>query len=351
AARGALFLSDLAVLTGLSRSHAVAALWELTAAGAVTNDRFEPLRRVAAGFRPPSPAMLPPVASSAAPSRSVGPLRLGRPGGYRRRDRAVAERVRAQVDAEAIFSGGRWQLTPPGARALLRPAGDDASPEVMRWWLDTLLRRYGLIARELVQWEGQGPLWPALRRACEAEVWRGALVRAYFTRALSGPQFVTPEAFELARRPAEQATAARDGRAAIMNAGPEAAIEAEWRVLSACDPAAAGRTRLVDAVPGLARDGGHYVVCAGDEALLLAEGQARALYPLVPADDVRLVAALAHLGAWLLRPGAERAVRRLEVRHWAGRPVAGSEGEALLRAAGFQPAAGRMLLWPSDVLR
>ncbi|HET7560476.1 MAG TPA: DEAD/DEAH box helicase, partial [Limnochordia bacterium] len=220
AARGALFLSDLAAVTGLSRSHAVAALWELAAAGAVTTDRFEPLRRVAAGFRPPSPGESP-VAESpeavpcAAPSRSADPLRFGRPGGYRRRDRALAERVRAQVDAEAIFSGGRWQLTPPGARALLRPAGDDASPEVMRWWLDTLLRRYGLIARELVQWEGQGTLWPALRRACEAEVWRGALVRAYFTRALSGPQFVTPEAFELARRPAEQATAARDGRAAI----------------------------------------------------------------------------------------------------------------------------------------
>jgi ATP-dependent Lhr-like helicase len=155
--RGALFARELESATGLLPVQVEDGLKELVAHGLVTCDGFAPLRRLLAG------------------------------GGRAARRRAERAR-RAPVQP-----AGRWGVFEPLAAA--RDAELRADAAALR-----LLRRYGVLFRDLVarEWlpEGWRPLHRALRRL-EA---RGRVRGGRFVSGFTGEQFALPEAIPLLRR-------------------------------------------------------------------------------------------------------------------------------------------------------
>ncbi|MBI5200622.1 MAG: DEAD/DEAH box helicase, partial [Elusimicrobia bacterium] len=156
---GALFFDDLAESTGLIPAQLKDALSELAALGLVTSDGFSALRGLV-------------LAKAPAARRS----RWGAPR------RAAYGRT------------GRWTLF-PGRVSAAKP-----DERLLRWaW--QLLRRYGVVFRDLLARESAAPSWwelaPVFRRL-EA---RGEVRGGRFVSGVAGEQFAMPEAIEQLRRP------------------------------------------------------------------------------------------------------------------------------------------------------
>ncbi len=161
AAEGASFIGDIARATGLLPVAAEDALWELVARGLVTGDGFAGLR-----------ALLAP-ADTPRPERRLRALRGGR-----------APRRALPV--------GRWALlrapkTPPTAEALVESAAR------------RLLRRYGVVVRELLARETLVPPWRTLLGVYRRLEARGEIRGGRFVAGLVGEQFALPEAVEALR--------------------------------------------------------------------------------------------------------------------------------------------------------
>ncbi len=155
---GALFFLELVQNTGLLRVQAEEALAELAAAGRVTSDSIRGLR-----------ALLTP------PSR-----RRGFHGRARRRG--------PDLDA-----AGRWALVAP-TRA--ERAGTEAIEHAAR----SLLRRYGVICRRVLEREQHVPSWRELARCYRAWEARGEIRGGHFVEGLGGEQFALDEALPMLRR-------------------------------------------------------------------------------------------------------------------------------------------------------
>jgi len=152
--RGASFTADVARGTRLLPTAVEDALWTLVAHGLVTGDGIAGLRKLLA--------------------RSDE--------GRRRRLRAV----------------GRARLVPAGRWSLLRSGVDDADVDPMRW-ARQLLRRYGVVMRELRARESRLPPWRALLGALRTLEARGEVRGGRFVAGLVGEQFALPEAVEALR--------------------------------------------------------------------------------------------------------------------------------------------------------
>jgi ATP-dependent Lhr-like helicase len=172
---GASFLGDIARATGLLPSAAEEALWELVARGLVTGDGFAGLR-----------TLLTPD-EKRRPERRLRALRGGRA-------------------ATRTLPVGRWALLRPrGAgdeAAALDPRDPrleqrvDASAEAMA---RVLLRRYGVVLREMTMREALAPPWRHLLGALRRMEARGEVRGGRFVSGLIGEQFALPEAVEALR--------------------------------------------------------------------------------------------------------------------------------------------------------
>ncbi|GIW41432.1 MAG: ATP-dependent DNA helicase [Candidatus Binatia bacterium] len=163
--KGASFLSDIA--RGLRRlpTEVEGALWELVASGLVTGDGVAGLRTL----------LLPD--EKRAPRRRERRHLRGLPGGASRR----------------LMPVGRWALLRTG----VGPPRE--REEVVERWGRQLLRRYGVVFRELLARERHAPSWRelhALYRRMEA---RGELRGGRFVGGFLGEQFALPEAVEALR--------------------------------------------------------------------------------------------------------------------------------------------------------
>jgi len=159
AARGASFFDDLVAGTRLIRSEVEGALAELVASGLVTSDSFAGLR-----------ALLVPA------SHRTRPLARRRPG-------------RPSFGMEAA---GRWSLL-HSARA--PESAEEAVEAVGR----TLLRRYGVVQRRVLERETELPPWRELLRAYRRLEARGDIRGGRFIAGFSGEQYALPEAVEALR--------------------------------------------------------------------------------------------------------------------------------------------------------
>ena len=152
--RGASFFADLARGSGRLASEVEDALWELVAAGLVTADGFENLRAL------------------------IDPKRRSGQG----RGRTTRPR----------HAGGRW--------ALLEQGIEVAPSARIEEFADQLIRRWGVLMRDLLAREATAPFWrdllPILRRK-EAQ---GELRGGRFVAGFSGEQFAAPEALDVLRR-------------------------------------------------------------------------------------------------------------------------------------------------------
>jgi ATP-dependent Lhr-like helicase len=195
-AEGASFFHDLAAMTGLLPAQLEDALGELAALGLVTADSFSTIR-------------------------SLVSLDSQRRGTSQRKRRRASERKR-------YARGGRWSKFPPRL-----PPVDPA--ERVEAWARQLLRRYGVMFRDLLARETVAPAWrdlAAVYRRWEAQ---GKIRGGRFVAGVAGEQFALPEAVERLRE-------MRDDKAAGWQAGAAALSpdlsqrEREYVIISAADP-------------------------------------------------------------------------------------------------------------------
>jgi ATP-dependent Lhr-like helicase len=170
---GALFFTELVRRSGLLPSQVEEALSELAALGLVTSDSFDGLR-----------ALL--VPSNKRPT-------FGRNEGRRRRKTNLA----------SIEFAGRWSLlrtqpapdSPANQNGALSALRDKAVEKFAR----TLLRRYGVVFRRLLERESFAATWYELGRIYRRWEARGEIRGGYFVGGVSGEQFALPEAIGLLR--------------------------------------------------------------------------------------------------------------------------------------------------------
>ncbi|MCW5890703.1 MAG: DEAD/DEAH box helicase [bacterium] len=154
--RGASFTADLARTAGLGVPVVEEALWTLVSHGLVTGDGIAGLRALIA--RPED----------------------GRPTPARRR----------------ALPAGRWALLRDGDAASVDAAPADDDPE--RFAL-LLLRRWGVVVREVLARESRMPPWRVLLPALRALEARGTVRGGRFVQGMVGEQFALPEAVEALR--------------------------------------------------------------------------------------------------------------------------------------------------------
>jgi ATP-dependent Lhr-like helicase len=289
AAGGALYLDQLAERAGLAERTALAALWRLAAAGRVSNDSFAPLRLL-----------------WAAPEAVRGMA----PGAHRRarHDAALRARLRSSVS-------GRWSAL-AGAGAAAPADGDTraAARDLARERAEMLLKRNGIVTREMLSLESEPLAWHEISFALRRMEYAGTIRRGYFVRSLSGEQYALPAALEML-------TAARN-----LKASRERPV-----ALSAADPANPYGAVLPGC--GVAREAGNFVVLrAGRVMLGLA---ARSLVSIDSLDDEAFSAAL---GALI------ELKRKVVVETIDGAPALGSVRVGAMAAMGFH-SDGRALVY------
>jgi len=165
---------------------------------------------------------------------------------------------------------GRWSLT-----ADLFARGAQVPVERRRAQAELLLKRHGILTRELVAGESFPGGFSALYDALSALETLGIARRGYFVEGLGGTQFALAGAVERLR-------AERSGTTAPV-------------VLAATDPAQpyGAVLRWPDAGrPAPARQAGAHVVLVNGDPILSVERGGKALQILCSADDERLDGAL-----------------------------------------------------------
>jgi ATP-dependent helicase Lhr and Lhr-like helicase len=158
--RGAMFPGDLARALSASAADVSHALWDLVAAGLVTADGFDSLRVL------------------------VDP---------RRKQRFAAP---AGVRKAARPSAGRWSMMRAPDAAEQSPEWRDAAVETA---CGVLLRRYGVVFRDLMERETAMPKWRELLGMFRRMEARGTVRGGRFVSGFGGEQFALPEAVESLR--------------------------------------------------------------------------------------------------------------------------------------------------------
>jgi ATP-dependent Lhr-like helicase len=163
---GAAFLSDIARGTGRLPVETENGLWELVARGFVTGDGIAGLR-----------TLLLPEVKRRPPRRRLHGIR----GGAGRR----------------LMPIGRWALLrAPEAESTAGGSSGSKGDEVLA---RQLLRRYGVVVRELLAREVRVPAWRVLLNIYRRLEARGEIRGGRFVAGLVGEQFALPEAVEALR--------------------------------------------------------------------------------------------------------------------------------------------------------
>jgi len=203
-ARGALFFQELSTVAELLPAHLEEALRELAALGLVSSDGFAPVR---AFVRP-------------------------RGGGR------AARRLNRSGTSSRALPAGRWSVFPGDAATA-------SHEQHLERWCWQLLRRYGVVFRDLLARETAAPPWRELVSVYRRLERRGELRGGRFILGVGGEQFGTDAAVGQLRKLREQ--------------GPEE----RWVVISAADP-----LNLV----GIVSDGGR-VPATHKNSLVLMDGR------------------------------------------------------------------------------
>ena len=231
-AAGASFFDDLVPCTGLLSGQAEEALGQLAAAGLVTADSFAGLRVL--------------LTPSARRRPSAGGRRRG-------------------VAAPGIEETGRWSLVPREAGLL-----DEAAIERIA---RTLLARYGVVFRRVLEREARLPPWRELLGVLRRLEARGEVRGGRFVAGFSGEQFALPGAVESLRARKRQ----------VPSAAP--------LVVNACDPLnLAGILLPGPRVP--ATPANRLVYVAGEIAALQCGDALRFCTPVASDTAIRIRTAL-----------------------------------------------------------
>ena len=286
--QGALFWPISLERSGLERSDALSALWDLVWAGEVTNDSWAPLRAA---------------------------------GGTRRRGPSGRSTFRPVAR--------RCSVADPGSLVARRRRSSPATPE-RRALAELLLERQGIVTRDGVRAEGIRGGYGAVYSELRALETLGVCRRGYFVEGLGGAQFALPGAVERLRE--LRGTGSAEER-------PEALV------LAASDPAQPYGAAIPwprRAGARAARVAGAWVVLLDGEAALFVERGGRSLVPLRDPDAEWLRPAIDALVAHVSAGGA----KRLAVERFDSAPVVETDALGLLVDAGFLAGPRRAVLRP-----
>ncbi|HXQ23586.1 MAG TPA: hypothetical protein VN812_18045 [Candidatus Acidoferrales bacterium] len=163
---GASFLADIARATGQLPTQTEEALWELVARGLVTGDGIAGLRTL----------LLPEV--------------------KRRQPRHRLRTIRGGA-AKRLMPVGRWSVLRGARMAALQPLEAQQAPEEL--FARQLLRRYGIVLREILAREVRAPAWRVLLQIYRRMEARGEIRGGRFIAGFVGEQFALPEAVDSVR--------------------------------------------------------------------------------------------------------------------------------------------------------
>jgi ATP-dependent Lhr-like helicase len=283
---GASFVADLCRRAKLEPTRVRRALEALMRRSLVTNDRFEPMR-------PGSQAALQSLDQAALERRAGGSLR------------------RAPRRPLLQAPEGRWSRLELGS--------DDTEAGLLAW-AAVLLGRYGVLTREILNFEPWAPAWSDLVRLLGRAEWRGEIRRGYFVEGLSGVQYATDEAAtELVR----------------LSADSEHSDPLVW--VAASDPAnlyGSGAPFDIELLDGgsarLPRLPGHSLVLRRGRPVLIIESFGKRLTSVPWASQTDIESSLKFL---LNLTGPGRRILKLET--YNAIPVATSAIASCLSALGF----------------
>ena len=225
--RGACFFGDLEDACALLPSQLEDTLGELCAAGLVNADSFAGLR-----------AMLLPA------------HRRGGRGGRRRR-----------LGQSGMADAGRWSRVPGRNAGEARPPeSDPARADAVEHLAWTLLRRYGVLMKSLLDREATRVPWRDLLRVCRRLEARGEIRGGRFVDGVSGEQFALPEAISELRAVRKKTT---DGELITVSAADP--LNLVGILLPGERVASIAKNRL------LFRDGVPVAIYAGREVRFLAK--------------------------------------------------------------------------------
>jgi ATP-dependent Lhr-like helicase len=180
AGRGALFFGELKAVTHLLPGHLENALRELAAAGLITSDAFAAVRKIAEGGR-------------SARSRRHRPRRA------------------LHTSAAPI---GRWSVFPGPIRAASRE-------QYLAAWCRQLLRRFGVVFRDVLAREASAPSWRDLLPTLRLMELRGEVRGGRFVARVAGEQYALAQAVDELREARQRV---------------ETGDRTDWIVISAADP-------------------------------------------------------------------------------------------------------------------
>lgn len=176
--RGTAFFEDLLRDTGLPEGPVTRALWHLVWCGEVTCDTYECIRH--AEFT---------TTLSACYDLDSTPRKIV--SGRVPADRPL-ERIRKRRMDPRL---GRWSAT----ERLAPPREPLARAEVLRRWAEQLLRRWGVVSRNVLEAENSAPTWAEVVPELKRLELLGKVQRGYFIASHHGEQYALPEAVELLR--------------------------------------------------------------------------------------------------------------------------------------------------------
>ncbi len=250
--RGASFFTDIVENTKLLRSQVEEALADLVANGVVVSDSFAGLR-----------ALLTPGS---------------------RKTQAAARRKHRQPVYE-MASAGRWSIL---QRQTTAPnTNDQEVTEEVAW---TLLKRYGVVFKRLLEREGFALPWRVLLRFYHRLEARGDIRGGRFVAGISGEQFALPEAIGMLR--------------AIRRAGAQESLIS----VSAADP-----LNLV----GIIIPGGR-ITAHTSNRILYQDGAPIASFE---SGETRFLAELSRAMEWKAKAALMRKATRPELRSYLQRPA------------------------------
>jgi ATP-dependent Lhr-like helicase len=356
ARHGASFFGDMRQALTLSLHALNNALAELFWAGGVTNDVFSEILRLRRVVR---------EEDSIPDDRleATSPRRTFRSSPVL----AAARRAIRQVPGWS----GRWSL-------LRTPSvlGNERSPEeIAREQAEQLLRRYGIVAREVHRKENMLP-WGMIARELQRMELRGEIRRGYFLEGFSGMQFADPAAVEKIRAVRE-----RDNRINVLNGcdpanpygildrvqasviarngdakdGEEASREPDTSV--AFESVAAANAADSVEVPASPATGGDmtvgrlpstFVVLRGGVPVMTMEGYGRRIRTRGnegDAEGAAIRAGIRHLKGLLNLPGPLRPVREITIELWDGMRASASPGAPILREEGFRGGPAQSMVY------
>ena len=172
------FFDDVLRETGVDESPAMRAVWYLAWAGEVTCDTYLCLRE--SDFQ---------VTLSACYDLDSTPRKIL--DGRMSPDRVLKQMRKRGLDPRL----GRWSAT----ERLIPPERPLSGEEKTRRWGDQLLRRWGIVTRDILEGEVAAPSWGHLLPELKRLELLGKVSRGYFIESHHGEQYGLPEAIELLR--------------------------------------------------------------------------------------------------------------------------------------------------------